>query len=164
MHPPKSQTYQSNYENAIDSKDLIAQDAGDMIQMEKDWDRATANYDYIMIPNKPPIRRKHRNVWTDADESEIAKQRKFTLYLPRLVLSEQGNFLAGTTYKDPYNPETEVLKAVHEANQLKKKIYIPQDTGVNYIGMIIGPKGLYQKRLEEETNCKILIRGKGSQK
>ena len=30
--------------------------------------------------------------------------------------------------------------------------------------MIIGPKGLYQKRLEEETGCKILIRGKGSQK
>jgi rRNA processing protein Krr1/Pno1 len=30
--------------------------------------------------------------------------------------------------------------------------------------MIIGPKGLYHKRLEEETNCKILIKGKGSQK
>ena len=30
--------------------------------------------------------------------------------------------------------------------------------------MIIGPKGLYQKRLEEETGCKILIRGKDSQK
>ena len=30
--------------------------------------------------------------------------------------------------------------------------------------MLIGPKGLYQKRLEEETGCKILIRGKNSQK
>lgn len=30
--------------------------------------------------------------------------------------------------------------------------------------MLIGPKGLYQKRLEEESGCKILIRGKGSQK
>jgi hypothetical protein len=38
------------------------------------------------------------------------------------------------------------------------------NTGVNYIGLLIGPKGLYQKRLEENTGCKILIRGKGSQK
>ena len=35
---------------------------------------------------------------------------------------------------------------------------------INNIGMLIGPKGLYQKRLEEESGCKILIRGKGSQK
>ena len=41
---------------------------------------------------------------------------------------------------------------------------MPQGNNVNYIGMIIGPKGLYQKRLEEETGCKILIRGKDSQK
>jgi len=39
---------------------------------------------------------------------------------------------------------------------------LPKNTGVNYIGMLIGPKGLYQKRLEEESGCKILIRGKGS--
>ena len=60
-----------------------------------------------------------------------------------------------------YDPN---LRAVIDANQIKKKIYIPQNNNVNYIGMIIGPKGLYQKRLEEETGCKILIRGKGSQK
>lgn len=35
---------------------------------------------------------------------------------------------------------------------------------MNYIGLLIGPRGLYQKRLEEESGCKILIRGKGSQK
>ena len=57
-----------------------------------------------------------------------------------------------------------VLNALQDASKIKKKIYIPQNTGVNYIGMLIGPKGLYQKRLEEETGCKILIRGKNSQK
>jgi len=51
---------------------------------------------------------------------------------------------------------------LQDASKIKKKIYIPQTTGVNYIGMLIGPKGLYQKRLEEESGCKILIRGKGS--
>ena len=55
-----------------------------------------------------------------------------------------------------------VLNALQDASKIKKKIYIPQNTGVNYIGMLIGPKGLYQKRLEEETGCKILIRGKNS--
>jgi rRNA processing protein Krr1/Pno1 len=61
------------------------------------------------------------------------------------------------------NPEFDQnLRAVLDANQIQRKIYIPQHNGVNYIGMIIGPKGLYQKRLEEETGCKILIRGKGS--
>ena len=47
---------------------------------------------------------------------------------------------------------------------LRKKIYIPVNTSVNYIGLIIGPRGLYIKRLEEESGCKINIRGKGSQK
>lgn len=41
---------------------------------------------------------------------------------------------------------------------------MPKNPGVNYIGLIIGPQGHYQKRLEEESDCKILIRGKGSQK
>lgn len=43
-------------------------------------------------------------------------------------------------------------------------MYIPKNPGVNFIGLIIGPGGHYQKRLEEESECKILIRGKGSQK
>jgi hypothetical protein len=30
--------------------------------------------------------------------------------------------------------------------------------------LIIGPKGIYQKKLEDKTGCKILIRGKGSHK
>ena len=32
------------------------------------------------------------------------------------------------------------------------------------MGLLIGPKGIYQKRLEEQTGCKVLIRGKGSHK
>lgn len=46
---------------------------------------------------------------------------------------------------------------------IRKKLYLPQD-GVNYIGLLIGPKGMFQKKLEGESGCKILIRGKGSQK
>ena len=36
--------------------------------------------------------------------------------------------------------------------------------GINYVGLLIGPKGTNQKRLEQESGCKILVRGKGTQK
>jgi len=56
------------------------------------------------------------------------------------------------------NPQ--ILNALHDSSKIKKKIYLPKNNGVNYIGLLIGPRGLYQKRLEEESGCKILIRGK----
>lgn len=49
------------------------------------------------------------------------------------------------------------------SSQVRYKLYLPQD-GVNYIGLLIGPRGMFQKKLEGESGCKILIRGKGSQK
>jgi len=47
-----------------------------------------------------------------------------------------------------------------------KKLYIPVKDFPNYnfIGLIIGPRGNTQKRMEKETNTKIAIRGKGSVK
>jgi len=47
-----------------------------------------------------------------------------------------------------------------------KKIYIPAQEfpDYNFIGLIIGPRGLNQKELENETGAKIAIRGKGSAK
>lgn len=46
-----------------------------------------------------------------------------------------------------------------------KKIYFPKaDPNYNYIGLIIGPRGNTQKQMEQETGCKISIRGKGSAK
>jgi len=35
--------------------------------------------------------------------------------------------------------------------KFKTKIYLPRSTGINYVGLLIGPKGIYQKRLEEQT-------------
>ncbi|CAN0309097.1 unnamed protein product, partial [Discosporangium mesarthrocarpum] len=47
-----------------------------------------------------------------------------------------------------------------------RKLYIPTSDypGYNFIGLIIGPRGNTQKRMERETDCKIAIRGKGSVK
>lgn len=50
--------------------------------------------------------------------------------------------------------------------KLYKKLYIPvkEYPGYNFIGLIIGPRGNTQKRMEKETGAKIVIRGKGSVK
>eukprot|EP00240_Pyramimonas_obovata_P001116 CAMPEP_0118957364 /NCGR_PEP_ID=MMETSP1169-20130426/62064_1 /TAXON_ID=36882 /ORGANISM="Pyramimonas obovata, Strain CCMP722" /LENGTH=498 /DNA_ID=CAMNT_0006905439 /DNA_START=36 /DNA_END=1529 /DNA_ORIENTATION=- len=48
----------------------------------------------------------------------------------------------------------------------KRKLYIPVKDypGYNFFGLIIGPRGNTQKRMQKETNTKISIRGKGSVK
>jgi len=47
-----------------------------------------------------------------------------------------------------------------------RKLYIPwrDYPNYNFIGLVIGPRGNTQKKLEKETNCKISVRGKGSGK
>ena len=45
-----------------------------------------------------------------------------------------------------------------------KRIFFPKDLNplLNFVGLIIGPRGVTQKKLEQETGCKISIRGKGA--
>jgi len=53
---------------------------------------------------------------------------------------------------------------------IQDKIYLPHEPAhhggrrTNYIGRILGPCGITVKQLEAETDCLILIRGKGSVK
>lgn len=45
-----------------------------------------------------------------------------------------------------------------------RKVYIPyrEFPNVNFMGMVIGPRGNTQKHLEKDTNCKISVRGRGA--
>lgn len=43
-----------------------------------------------------------------------------------------------------------------------KKLYIPEIEKVNFIGIILGPRGVTQRELEKKSGCKISIRGRGS--
>eukprot|EP00741_Cyanophora_paradoxa_P007520 tig00001154_g7273.t1 len=56
--------------------------------------------------------------------------------------------------------------ADYKPPKLQKKIYIPvkEYPDYNFIGLIIGPRGNTHRRMEKETGCKIMIRGKGSEK
>merc|ERR1712185_591129 len=45
-----------------------------------------------------------------------------------------------------------------------RKVIVPVDKypGYNFFGALIGPRGNAQKRMERESGCKIVIRGKGA--
>lgn len=47
-----------------------------------------------------------------------------------------------------------------------KRVYVPVDKfpHYNFIGRILGPKGQYLRKIEQDTGCKIAIRGKGSRR
>ena len=53
--------------------------------------------------------------------------------------------------------------ADYKPPKLIKKLYIPEKEypDYNFVGLIIGPRGNTQKRMEKETGAKILLRGKG---
>ena len=77
-------------------------------------------------------------------------------------LESQSHFTATPI---PINILANAANAMNnDAMKLKKKIYIPKKQGINYVGLLIGPKGTYQKRLQQQSGCKILVRGKGTQK
>ena len=53
---------------------------------------------------------------------------------------------------------------ISETPKFKKKIYLPRTQGYNLVGLLLGPKGNFQKYLEKETDCKIYINGQNMKK
>lgn len=81
-------------------------------------------------------------------EKIINEQKDIVMQLVKIDLS----------YKPPVHLKPETKKI--------KKLFIPLDKhpDYNFFGLIIGPRGNTQKRMEKETGAKISIRGKGSAK
>ena len=107
-------------------------------------------------------------------KSELSKKFNESLHSAKLDQPriDQTDIESRNRYQgsaDPYEqssygvPTAQVIQSYDKAKH-QRKIYIPKNKNFNYTGFIIGPKGTNQKRLEEETGCKILVRGKGSQK
>ncbi|XP_034069477.1 protein quaking-B isoform X1 [Gymnodraco acuticeps] len=91
-------------------------------------------------------------------------------HLERLLDEEIGR-----VRKDMYNDTVnggmfngrdmeELPEAVGPVAQLQEKLYVPvkEYPDFNFVGRILGPRGLTAKQLEAETGCKIMVRGKGS--
>ncbi|XP_022176282.1 splicing factor 1 [Myzus persicae] len=63
------------------------------------------------------------------------------------------------TFKPPADYKPPVIR-------VSDKVMIPQDEhpDINFVGLLIGPRGNTLKSMEKETGAKIIIRGKGSVK
>lgn len=62
------------------------------------------------------------------------------------------------------NEPLELPEPEGELVQLQEKLYVPvgEHPEYNFVGRLLGPRGMTAKQLEQETGCKIMIRGKGS--
>lgn len=72
--------------------------------------------------------------------------------LVEIVLKMIPHFVAPEDYKRPV--------------KFQDKYYIPveQYPGINFVGLLLGPRGNTLKKLQEDSGCKIAIRGRGSVK
>jgi len=71
----------------------------------------------------------------------------------------QKMLLVNTEYKPPPDYKAPQIK-------VSDKVMIPQDNhpDINFVGLLIGPRGNTLKNMEKDTGAKIIIRGKGSVK
>ncbi|XP_073527519.1 KH domain-containing RNA-binding protein QKI isoform X6 [Phyllobates terribilis] len=65
---------------------------------------------------------------------------------------------------NPDRRSSELPDGIGPVVQLQEKLYVPvkEYPDFNFVGRILGPRGLTAKQLEAETGCKIMVRGKGS--
>uniref|UniRef100_A0A4D5R968 Protein held out wings n=1 Tax=Scolopendra viridis TaxID=118503 RepID=A0A4D5R968_SCOVI len=87
------------------------------------------------------------------------------IHLERLLDEEiskvRGNlFQINGIKKDPLilpEPQGQVITQ-------SEKVYVPvkEHPDFNFVGRILGPRGMTAKQLEQETGCKIMVRGRGS--
>ncbi|XP_010934858.1 uncharacterized protein [Elaeis guineensis] len=78
------------------------------------------------------------------------------------LIEKRQKIISELIQRNPtFKPPTDYKPA-----KLYKKLYIPVEEypGYNFLGLIIGPRGHTQKRMEKETGARILVRGKGSAK
>ncbi|ELW63289.1 Protein quaking, partial [Tupaia chinensis] len=93
----------------------------------------------------------------------------FCLTHLKFLLSTEISRVRKDMYNDTLNGSTEkrsaeLPDAVGPIVQLQEKLYVPvkEYPDFNFVGRILGPRGLTAKQLEAETGCKIMVRGKGS--
>uniref|UniRef100_A0AAG5DRY6 K Homology domain-containing protein n=1 Tax=Anopheles atroparvus TaxID=41427 RepID=A0AAG5DRY6_ANOAO len=99
------------------------------------------------------------------DRKQLAAFPNVFLHVERLLDEEISKVRAslfqinGVTKEPLQLPEPD-----GETVTLNEKVYVPvkEHPDFNFVGRILGPRGMTAKQLEQETGCKIMVRGKGS--
>ena len=100
--------------------------------------------------------------------------------MPPAIYDEKGNIVNTREARHKKKLEDEKIKLIQlslkslvnyaspdnyiKPNFFKEKFYLPVDEykHINFIGLLLGPRGATLKQLQQENGCRIQIRGKGS--
>ncbi|CAL9687207.1 unnamed protein product [Knipowitschia caucasica] len=109
---------------------------------------------------------------------QLLNEKKLMTSLPNLcgifthlerLLDEEINRVRKDMYSDSVNGlverhPLELPEAAGPIVHLQEKLFVPvkEYPDYNFVGRILGPRGLTAKQLEAETGCKIMVRGKSS--
>jgi len=99
------------------------------------------------------------------DKKQLAAFPNVFIHMERLLDEEIGKvrnnlFQINGYVKEPLSlPDPVGAPIIHT-----EKVYVPvkEHPEFNFVGRILGPRGLTAKQLEQETGCKVMVRGKGS--
>ncbi|XP_071051643.1 protein held out wings isoform X2 [Onthophagus taurus] len=99
------------------------------------------------------------------DRKQLAAFPNVFLHLERLLDEEIAKVRASLFQINGVKKEPLVLPEPEgTVTTLTEKVYVPvkEHPDFNFVGRILGPRGMTAKQLEQETGCKIMVRGKGS--
>lgn len=99
------------------------------------------------------------------DKKQLAAFPNVFVHLERLLDDEIGKVRSNLfQINGKKNEPLQLPDAVGTTTSLSEKVYVPvkEYPDFNFVGRILGPRGMTTKQLEQETGCKIMVRGKGS--
>ncbi|CAH3145920.1 unnamed protein product [Porites lobata] len=107
-----------------------------------------------------------------SDKTTVSKMPKIFLHAERLLDQEinrvRNELFHGVVKNEPDSGFTELQlpSASGPRVKLAEKVYAPvkEYPKFNFVGRVIGPRGMTLREVETTTGCKLLVRGKGSMK
>ncbi|XP_046407199.1 protein held out wings-like isoform X2 [Ischnura elegans] len=99
------------------------------------------------------------------DKKQLVAFPNVFIHVERLLDEEVGKVRSSLFQINGTKKEPLVLPEAEGPNTtLSEKVYVPvkEHPDFNFVGRILGPRGMTAKQLEQETGCKIMVRGKGS--
>jgi len=98
------------------------------------------------------------------DKKQISAFPNVFLHLERLLDNEISRVRGQMFYVDKEKSPLDLPEATGPKVTLSEKVFVPvkDHPDFNFVGRILGPRGMTAKQLEQDTGCKIMVRGKGS--
>uniref|UniRef100_A0A0N4ZWS0 KH domain-containing protein n=1 Tax=Parastrongyloides trichosuri TaxID=131310 RepID=A0A0N4ZWS0_PARTI len=155
----------NNNEEIINNK--INEDHKNIVTTEGEI--SSSNVGSVVGNNVPP--QPIQQNYTVEYLAELVKDRKQLLAFPGIfihierLLDEEINRVRFALFQFEFTKEQVVLPSpVGEVITVTEKVFVPVKAypEYNFVGRILGPRGMTAKQLEQETGCKIMVRGKGS--